>query len=294
MPCRVLSSTSVVRRAVLVSLFAAGVVLLGWALSDQARAAEAPVGTVTETVAGIDNPVEPVAGRVADALLAATTAKAPGVSPKPGVADVLPQGTPGRPGGPGIRLPKTVTLDVDRVVEKLRESVNRPSLHDLVDDLPEVLPANSTDPRGGTVEPSPAWSDDTEFAPPSSDIATSSSIEFTATPATVVSPTHPSASSADPSALGHESSTADRADAEHAATALVAHDTDSPRRQSPHGSMAPGDAVAGSAHRGGGDAAGTPVPATPVAPARLVPAQGSGAPVAEPIDRREKVSVSPA
>ncbi|MGW1996518.1 hypothetical protein [Embleya sp. NPDC001921] len=215
--------------------------------------------------------------------------KAAVVSPKPGVADALPQGTPGKP---GLALPKVVTLDVERVTERLRESVIRPLVRDLADDLPEVLPAKPTDPRGETVEPPPAWADDAEFAPLSSEIATSS-IELTTTPATVASPTHPSASWADPSALGHESSTAVRADAERGATAPVAHDADSPRRQSPHGSAAPGDAVVGSAHRGG-DTAGVPVPATPVAPAHLVPVQGSGTPVAQPIDRREKVSVSPA
>ncbi|WP_331767801.1 hypothetical protein [Embleya sp. NBC_00896] len=274
----------------LVLLFAAGMVLLGWALSDQARAAEVPVDTVTDTVARIDNPTDPVAGRVADALPKVTPGKTAVVSPKkPAVAVVLPQGTPGKT---GIASPKTVTRYADRVTEQLRETVIRPPLHDLADDLPEVLPAKPTDPRGETVEPYPAWSDDAAFAPPSSEIATSS-IGLTTTPATVVSPTHPSASSADPSALGHEFSMAGRADAERGATALVPHDTDSPRRQSPHGSVAPDDAVVGSAHRGG-DAAGTPVPATPVAPARLVPAQGLGAPVAQPVDRPEKVSVSPA
>lgn len=70
MPCRVLASTSAVRRAVLAGVFAAGIVLCGWVLSDRAQAAEAVPGVPTTTG-------QPVAG---DAVAKSASAK-PGTDP---------------------------------------------------------------------------------------------------------------------------------------------------------------------------------------------------------------------
>ncbi|WP_345676442.1 hypothetical protein [Yinghuangia aomiensis] len=70
MPCRVLASTPAVRRVVLAGLFAAGIVLCGWVVSDRAQAAEAVPGVPTTTG-------QPVAG---DAVAKSAPAK-PGTDP---------------------------------------------------------------------------------------------------------------------------------------------------------------------------------------------------------------------
>lgn len=69
LPCRVLASTPAVRRTVLAWVFAAGIVLCGWVLSDRAQAAEA--------VPGVPTTGQPVAG---DAVTKSAPAK-PGTDP---------------------------------------------------------------------------------------------------------------------------------------------------------------------------------------------------------------------
>lgn len=282
LPCRVPVCTSVARRVVLTLLFAAGIVLLGWAFGDRAQAAESVVRPVAVTV-------EPVA----DAPEALPELASP--------ERVLPQVTvPDAVDAPALTPPVVPeTPDVPDALPQIRVTVPRPPI--AVDDVVEL--PSSTLPRKPL--PVDAGTGSTEAArpEPTPDVAptrvrpvrpvdvvvppTASAPSDTAEPTQVATPAVATTSQL-PAAAGRFT---------HADTtfAAVGDTTDTPRPQGPAHTPALPDSgtTFDVSHRVGNPLLGT-LNATPAAASRLVTTSPVGTPTAIAPDRPEEVQVFPA
>lgn len=298
LPCRVLSSAPAVRRAVLTLVFAAGIVLFGWALSGQAQASESTPDSVvrpTDLVGLVDGTS---AGSTPSVVSTTPVVGVPAQAAPVSSAGVLPQTLIGQdsfaiptPTGDADVAPTVLTDEVARVADEFHdrgEAVVRPIAERVSGELPRTLPGKTS--TGRTPAASDAGAGGPAVSAPSA-TTDKPSYDLAAPPTSAHS--GPSAGPVEPDSDSLRRA-AVRASDDHRVAVRIASSGGTSHQQSPaHQSASPDDAVVGSSHRSG-DTGGVSLSATPAVTAHLVPVQGVGAAVAELIDRPEEVLVSPA